>query len=140
MSKSLKRVTVYADGGARGNPGPAGIGVVILDDKGKKLRELSKSIGTATNNVAEYTAVIYGLQEALFLRADEVDVYLDSELVAEQLGGTYRVKNEGLRPLFEQAVHLMQGFKKVNVKNIPRDKNTDADRLVNRAINLSGLF
>jgi len=140
MTKAAKHVSIYTDGGARGNPGPAGIGAVILGDDGARLKEISKSIGHATNNVAEYTAVIYGLQEALFLKAEEVDLYIDSELVAEQLRGGYKVKNETLRPLFEQVLHLIQGFKRFSVNHVPREKNTDADKLVNKAINLSDLF
>ena len=109
----MKRISLFVDGGARGNPGPAGIGVLLLDQKGKKIKELHKYIGIATNNIAEYNAVIYGLQEALIAKADEVILNLDSELVAEQLKGEYRVKNKNIKPLFEQTIHLISGFKKV---------------------------
>jgi len=136
----MKHLNVYVDGGARGNPGPAGIGVYITDDSGKPVREFSKGLGVATNNVAEYNAVIYGLQEALFEKADAVDIFIDSELVANQLKGEYRVKNDVLRPLFEQAVHLLSGFRKTNIVGIPREKNKEADRLANKAMNLSGLL
>ena len=136
----MKKLSVYIDGGARGNPGPAGIGIVTKDEKGKTVREFSKYIGIATNNIAEYNAVIYGLQEALIERADEIELNIDSELVAQQLKGEYRVKNNNIKPLFEQALHLISGFKKVDIKHISRDKNKEADKLVNKAINLSSLL
>lgn len=136
----MKTLTLYIDGGARGNPGPAGIGVIISDKNGKKIKEFNKYIGITTNNIAEYNAVIYGLQEALIEKADEVILNLDSELVAQQLKGEYRVKNPNIRPLFEQALHLISGFKKVDIKHINREKNKEADKLVNKAINLGGLL
>jgi len=136
----MKSLIVYVDGGSRGNPGPAGIGVVILDEKGKKVKEFNKYLGVTTNNVAEYNAVIYGLQEALIEKADKVDLHLDSELVAQQLKGEYRVKHSNIKPLFEQALHLISGFKKVNINQIGREKNKVADKLVNKAINLGGLL
>jgi len=134
------KIDLYIDGGARGNPGPAGIGAVIFDDKNKKIREFSKYIGVATNNIAEYNALIYGLQEALIVRADTIRIFLDSELIAQQLKGEFRVKNAELKPLFEQALHLLSGFKKFEIINISREKNKDADKLVNKAINLGGLL
>ncbi len=134
-----KRLFLFIDGAARGNPGPAGIGVVIKGEDEKKVKELYKYIGEATNNTAEYSALIYGLQEALMLRADEVVINLDSELVAEQINGAYRVKNESLKALFEQALHMLGSFKRFEVKRIEREKNKDADRLANKAINLAGL-
>lgn len=112
----------------------------MLDEKGKKVKEFNKYIGIATNNVAEYNAAIYGLQEALIKRADEVELNLDSELVAQQLKGEYRVKNSNIKPLFEQALHLLSGFRKVMINHIPREKNKEADKLVNKAINLGGLL
>jgi len=136
----MKKLVLYVDGGSRGNPGPAGVGVVVLDERGKKLKELNKYLGIATNNIAEYSAVIYGLQEALIEKADEVVLNLDSELVAQQLKGEYRVKNSNIKPLAEQALHLMGGFKKIDIKHIGREKNKDADKLVNKAINLGGLL
>lgn len=136
----MKKISVYVDGGSRGNPGPAGIGIVILSPKGETLKEFKKYIGIATNNIAEYNAVIYGLQEALIEKADEIELCLDSELVAQQLKGEYKVKNSDIRPLFEQALHLASGFKKFNIKQIGREKNKQADKLVNKAINLGGLL
>lgn len=134
-----KRLGLYIDGAARGNPGPAGIGVVIKDDKGQTVKEFSKYLGESTNNIAEYNALIYGLQEALMLKADEIVIHADSELVAEQLKGAYRVKSAGLKPLFEQALHMLGSFRHFEVKQISREDNREADALANRAINLAGL-
>jgi len=134
-----KKVYIYADGGSRGNPGPAGIGVVILDEKKKRIKELSKYIGEATNNNAEYNALICGLEEALSLKADEAVVYLDSELVARQITGVYRVKNEEIKPLFERALAALKCFKSFEIKHIDRLKNKEADKLVNKAINLASV-
>lgn len=136
----MKKLLLYVDGGSRGNPGPAGIGIVMLDEKGHKVKEFNKYINVTTNNIAEYNAVIYGLQEALMERADEVELNLDSELVVQQLKGEYRVKNSNIRTVFEQALHLISGFKKVDIKHITRDKNKQADKLANKAINLGGLL
>ena len=135
-----KRLLLYTDGGARGNPGPAGIGVVILDDKKNKVKELYKYIGETTNNVAEYNAIIHGLEEALLLKAKEVIVHLDSELVTRQLNGEYKVKDAGLKPLFEKALSCLKSFDSFEIRHIERSKNKEADRLANKAINLSSLF
>ena len=128
------------DGGSRGNPGPSGVGVVILDANGKRLKEVSKYIGEATNNIAEYNALLYGLEEALMLRIDEIVVNLDSELVVKQLAGDYRVKDPGLKPLFERAMNMLKSFKSFEIRHIDREKNKEADKLVNRAINLASLI
>ena len=96
-----KKLLLYTDGGSRGNPGPSGIGVVILDSRRKKIKEASRYIGEATNNVAEYTALVCGLEEAAALNADEVVIYMDSELLARQLSGEYRVKDEDMKALFK---------------------------------------
>ena len=98
------------------------------------IHEISKPIGVATNNVAEYTALIYALQEALIRRADEITVITDSELVHRQMMGEYKVKNANIKPLFEQAQHLLRGFKKVQMKHVLRDENKDADRLATQSI------
>ena len=129
-----KKLTIYTDGGARGNPGPAGIGAVILDGAGKVIAEISESIGQATNNQAEYKALIAGLIKAKELGADELEVFLDSELVVKQLNRQYRVKDKGLAPLFAQAYNISLGFKKIVFKHVRREKNKLADRLVNRAL------
>jgi ribonuclease HI len=131
---------LYTDGGSRGNPGPSGIGVVILDSKRKKIREVSKYIGETTNNVAEYLALVCGLEEAATLSADEVVIYMDSELLAKQLSGEYRVKDENIKVLFEKALGILKHFDSFEIKHISREKNKEADRLANKAINLAGLF
>ena len=136
----MKKLLVYVDGGARGNPGPAGIGVVLQSADGRIVKEFKKYIGIATNNVAEYNAVVYGLQEALIEKADEIELRVDSELVARQLKGEYKVKSPHIRPLFEQALHIIKGFNSFVVKQIPREENKEADKLVNQAINLGGLI
>ena len=135
-----KRLILYIDGGARGNPGPAGIGVVILDESGKSIKEFGRYIGEATNNIAEYNALLYGLEEALILRADEIVINMDSELVAKQLSGDYRVKDSNIKPIFERAVNILKSFKKFEIKHVKRELNKEADRLVNKAINLAGLI
>lgn len=133
------KIFLYIDGASRGNPGPAGIGVLILDKNRKKVKELYKYIGETTNNIAEYNALIYGLEEAIGLSADEIVINLDSELVAKQLGGEYRVKNLEIKLLFEKALGILKGFKNFEIKHIDRSNNKDADRLANKAINLSSL-
>ncbi len=128
------RVRVFSDGASRGNPGPAGAGAVLLDAQGKVLKRLGKYIGRETNNVAEYAGVILGLRGALEIGAREVDVRADSELMIKQLKGDYRVKNEGLKPLFSEAQALLRKFEKVTLRHVPREENTLADEMSNRAI------
>ncbi|MFA6321735.1 MAG: ribonuclease HI family protein [Candidatus Omnitrophota bacterium] len=135
-----KTFFLYADGGARGNPGPAGIGAVILDSKKKKVKEVYKYIGEATNNNAEYNALICVLEEASAIGADDIIVNLDSELVVKQLNGEYKVKSVDIKPLFEKAVEALRKFKSFEIKHIDRSENKEADKLVNKAINLAGLF
>lgn len=135
-----KRIEIYIDGGSRGNPGPAGIGVVILDERGKKIKDIAKYIGETTNNVAEYNALLYGLEEVLIIRADEILINMDSELVAKQLSGDYRVKDSNIKPLFERALNMLKSFKSFEIKHIEREKNKEADKLVNKAINLASLI
>ena len=130
---------MFIDGAARGNPGPSGVGVIIKDTGSKILKEFYKYLGVATNNIAEYNALVYGLQEAHMLGAQEVKLYLDSELVAQQLKGEFRVKDPKIKLLFDQAVHLVNGFSKFEIIQIPREKNKEADKLANKAINLSEL-
>ncbi len=131
---------LYIDGASRGNPGPAGVGVLILDKNRKRLKELYKYIGDTTNNIAEYNALIYGLEEALKLSPDEIVINLDSELVARQMNGEYRVKNPDIKLLFEKASHILRNFKIFEIKHIDRSKNKEADKLANKAINLGSLF
>lgn len=125
---------VACDGAARGNPGPAGIGVVVVTTRGKVLAEIARGIGEATNNVAEYTAVIEGLTRAAELGADDVLVRSDSHLVVEQLSGRYRVKNPTLRRLHEDVRKIASGFRRIRYEHVPRERNRDADRLANRGV------
>jgi len=130
----LKTLRLYTDGAARGNPGPAGLGVVIEDDQGLRLRGLCRFIGTATNNVAEYLAVIEGLTAVSEWKPDRVEVFLDSKLVVEQLKGNYRVKNAALAQLHARATMLLQALPEVEIRHVERAKNKGADALANRAI------
>ncbi|MEA3305863.1 MAG: ribonuclease HI family protein [Candidatus Omnitrophota bacterium] len=136
MSKNL--LSIYTDGAARGNPGPAGAGV-ILKESDKMIKVIHKYLGDATNNVAEYSAVISGLREAAALGYKNVVLYTDSELVARQLKGEYRVKNSSIKILFNKTISLINNFDNVAVKKIDRAGNKEADKLANKAINLSGL-
>jgi ribonuclease HI len=130
-------LVIYCDGGARGNPGPAAIGAVVLDpstDPPTRLATVSERIGVATNNVAEYRALLLGLERARALGATEVEVINDSELVARQIGGAYKVKHAGLRPLYDQAMTALRGFERWSVRSVPRAQNARADGLVNAAL------
>lgn len=122
------------DGGARGNPGPAAVGVVVSDPDGTVVEEVSERIGEATNNVAEYRALLRGLERAAALGADEVEVVNDSELVARQVAGDYRVKQPHLRPLHAEALAALGGFERWAVRPVPRARNARADALVNAAL------
>jgi len=130
---SYKKVQIYTDGGARGNPGPAGIGVVIWDGN-NLIGRYRKYIGRTTNNQAEYQAVIFGLEQAKKIGASEIEVFLDSELVARQLNREYKVKDKDLAPLFVKVWNLSLCFKKITFTHIPREDNKEADKLVNEAI------
>ena len=128
------KLTIHTDGGARGNPGPAGIGVVIADEKGSVIKEVAEYIGETTNNQAEYKAVVRAMEEAKKIGAGELDFYLDSELVVKQLKREYKVKNKELAPLFIKIFNRAQDFKKVSFTHVPRERNWHADSLVNKAI------
>jgi len=129
---------LYTDGGARGNPGPAGIGARLLTASGDVVEELGDFIGKATNNVAEYQALLAGLELALDRGVERLDVFLDSELVVRQVNGRYKVKDAGLKPLHAQACLLLSRFREVDVKHVRREQNAEADRLVNEAIDAAG--
>ena len=129
------KLIIYTDGGARNNPGPAGIGVVAYDEQKNRIFQISKYIGNATNNQAEYQAVLAGIKKAFELKAKELIFYLDSELVVKQLNREYKVKNKDLASLFVQIYNVILDFKKVTFQHIPREMNKEADRLVNEAIN-----
>jgi ribonuclease HI len=128
------RVIVHVDGGARGNPGPAAIGVVVSTPDGTVIDELAERIGVATNNVAEYNAVLRGLERARALGADEVEVVGDSELVVRQLRGSYRVKHPDMKRLHDQAMAALSGFTRWQARAVPRSLNARADALVNAAL------
>lgn len=130
----------YTDGGARGNPGPAGIGVVLQNKDGETIGEWSEFLGIATNNQAEYKALLLALKQAVALGAITLECRLDSELVVKQLKGEYKVKHPELKPLFEQAKSLISQIKNVSFKHIPRELNKQADQLANRAMDQSGDF
>jgi ribonuclease HI len=127
-------VVVHTDGAARGNPGPAGIGVQITTADGEVLAEIAEGLGETTNNVAEYTAAIRGLERAAELGATEVTLRTDSQLLVNQLTGVYRVKTPHLQPLHERVRSLAAGFRRVTYEHVPRERNTDADRLANEGV------
>lgn len=128
------RATLFADGAARGNPGPAGSGALLLDGQGRPIAELTLSLGTATNNVAEYSALILGLEEARRRGIDEIDVRMDSLLVVRQMQGLWKIRHPGLRPLALRAGELLAGFRRRTIEHVPREENARADALANRAI------
>ena len=127
-------VSLYCDGASRGNPGPSGAGVVLLDKKGEQIFELSRYLDKGTNNEAEYRALIRGLEAAADLGVKRVEIFLDSELVVRQLSGKYKVRNARLRSLFDQAVSILQQFDDYAIFHVGRELNQQADRLANEAI------
>lgn len=133
MNKLKEPLIINCDGAARGNPGPAGIGGVIKDADGNKIIEIKDYIGETTNNIAEYTALIKALHTAKSLSARDIVINLDSELVVKQITGEYKVKNEGLKPLFCEVKNLLANLS-YKISHIPREKNKDADILANEAI------
>ncbi len=130
----MDAVVVHVDGGARGNPGPAAAAAVASTPDGDELAERSEYVGEATNNVAEYRALLLGLQLARELGARQVDVVNDSELVARQIGGEYKVKNAALKPLYLEAMRNLREFDRWSVRSVPREGNLRADELVNDAL------
>lgn len=128
------KLIVNVDGGARGNPGPAAIGVVIRDADGQIVSTVSERIGEATNNVAEYRALIAGIEGASSLGADRIELYGDSELVVRQVRGEYKVKNPGIRPLHAEVVESLARFEQWSIQHVRREQNADADALVNDAL------
>ena len=132
----LKKVVIYADGASRGNPGPAAIGVIIKDKQGRLITSISRRIGRATNNQAEYRAIIAALEEATKLGANQVELLSDSELVVRQINGEYRVKKATLKPLYQQVKQLQSQLKGFTITHIPRHQNTEADGLANKALDI----
>jgi probable phosphoglycerate mutase len=129
---------MYADGAARPNPGPAGAGAIIYDADGKAVAELTRALGRATNNVAEYNALILGLEEALRRGIRDLDIRMDSLLVVEQMRGRWKIKHPGLVPLAKRAGELLAKFPKREIRHVPREENVVADMLSNRAIDEAG--
>lgn len=133
------KLVIYTDGAARGNPGPAGAGVRIEGPDGAALAEIAEYLGETTNNVAEYRALLLGLERAQALGAREIEVRSDSELLVRQMTGAYKVRNEGLRPLVARAHALADAFTSVDYVHVRRESNRAADRLANLAIDRVGL-
>ena len=129
-----KKLIIYTDGGARNNPGPAGIGAVLMSEDEKAIARISEYIGNTTNNQAEYRAVIAAIKKAKELGAEELNFYLDSELVVKQLNREYKVKDMDLALLFVQIYNISLSFKKITFNYIPREMNEEADRLANEAM------
>jgi len=128
------KAVLHVDGGARGNPGPAAVGVVISTPEGEVLDELAETIGVATNNVAEYRGLLRGLERARGLGATEVDIINDSELVARQVSGAYKVKHPAMKPLHAEAMAALSEFDRWSIRSVPRAENARADELVNQAL------
>jgi len=138
------KIIIYTDGGSRGNPGPAAIGVIFTDEKGKVIKEYGQKIGRATNNEAEYEAVIFALQKAKALfgkqkaKNMEIEIRTDSEFLSKQLNGEYKILDRKIEQLFLKTWNLKIDFGKVVFKYIPRSENREADKLVNRALDYKG--
>lgn len=133
MKRTPEDLTIFVDGACRGNPGPAGIGVVIRDGQ-TTLKSIAQSIGSATNNIAEYTALIRALEESSALKARSLDIFTDSELMFKQVTGAYKVRSPHIKELFDQVKQLAGGFESVRIQHIPREQNKEADRLASGAI------
>lgn len=133
-AKTPGKWVVYADGASRGNPGEASIGAAVFDERGQERDRISRRLGRATNNEAEYQAAIAGLETALKLGGGDVELRMDSELVIRQLEGRYRVRNERLRPHYERLVKLLRQFDVFRLQHVPREKNKRADELANMAL------
>ncbi len=127
-------LVLHVDGGARGNPGPAAIGVLISRPDGAVVEEVAETIGVATNNVAEYQALLRGLERAAMLGAQKIRIVNDSELIARQVNGAYKVKHPAMRPLYAEAMSRLSRFAEWSIESVPRSRNADADALVNRAL------
>ena len=134
MSRPVARLVINCDGAARGNPGPAGAGAYLATPEGEVVAEIAEGLGETTNNVAEYTAAILGLERAVELRAQDVLVRSDSQLLVHQLNGVYRVKTAHLRPLHARIRVLASTIGKVRFEHVPRERNVEADRLANEGV------
>ena len=134
---SADKMIAYIDGASQGNPGPAGIGIVIKKSKDKEEKQVSKYIGTVTNNVAEYAALIWALQEAVYLGVETIKIYTDSQLLSRQLTGRYKVKSPNISVLYQLAVNLINKIPNFEIEHIKREKNKAADKLATQAIKYS---
>lgn len=134
----MTRAVLYADGACRGNPGPAGSGAALVDEGGQVVAEAMRHLGHGTNNIAEYNALIIGLEEARRRGVDEIEVRMDSKLVVEQMNGKWKIRDPKLRPLAIRAGNLLGQFRRWTIGHIPREQNTIADALANRAIDEAG--
>ena len=136
----MEKIIIYTDGGSRGNPGEAAIGIVIKNEQGDTIKTYGEVLGIATNNIAEYTAIVVALQKVKQLlgkertKKTEIEFRMDSELAMKQLNGEYKIENEDLQPLFLKIWNLKFDFGKMSFKHIPREKNKEADKLVNEAL------
>ena len=130
----MKKLVIHTDGASRGNPGRAAIGAILRDEKGALAANISRDIGKATNNQAEYRAVIAALEKAISLGAESVELNSDSELIVKQIKGQYRVKKNTLRPLYENVMQLKIRFTGFKIRHIPRERNKEADKLANAAL------
>jgi ribonuclease HI len=131
---SNNKVTIFTDGAARGNPGPAAIGAVISDESGSVLATVSKCLGTTTNNQAEYCAIIAALEKAVSLGARSAELFSDSQLVVEQICGRYKIKHAALRTLYQDVVRLIGSLESFKITYVPRERNKAADGLANQAL------
>lgn len=132
------KIKIYSDGGARGNPGPAACGIVIKTSSGQIIGKHARYLGATTNNQAEYAGVLLGLEEAVKLGAKEIDFYLDSELVVNQLNRKFKVKDLAIQKVFVKIWNSSVGFKKIIYRHIPREENKEADQMVNRELDKKG--
>ncbi len=133
-AQTFDKLSVYSDGAARGNPGLSGAGAVLVEPSGQVVDKLGKFLGKQTNNYAEYMGLLLGLRRARELGAREVEVFADSELMIRQLGGRYQVKSPSLRPLYDEALKLLEGFSRTRLVHVPREMTKAADEMSNRAI------
>ncbi len=133
------KAVLHTDGGARGNPGPAGIGVVLEDESGESIGEIAEGIGRATNNVAEYRALIAGLELAVEMGVTDIEILADSELVVSQMTGEWKIKDNKLRPLALRANSLLNRFETYSLRHVRREENADADKLANQGMDQAEL-
>jgi ribonuclease HI len=131
---NVNKVSIFTDGAARGNPGPAAIGCVIKDETGNLVATISRCLGATTNNQAEYRAIIAALEKAVSLGARQVALYSDSELVVKQINGQYKIKHAALRPLYQEVVKLAGALESFKISYVPRERNKEADALANKAL------